>query len=76
MQGTSTQEATHVAPVLSVPDAAQLAQAQEHAYEFLEVQLRVPIGCPAAEPAAKKAKNRPHSLSHNIEKNVPGARLH
>ncbi|KAL3247526.1 hypothetical protein MRX96_056959 [Rhipicephalus microplus] len=40
MQGTSTQEATHVAPVPSVPDAAQLAQAQEHAYEFLEVQLR------------------------------------
>ncbi|XP_075752371.1 uncharacterized protein LOC142818051 [Rhipicephalus microplus] len=27
MQGTSTQEATHVAPVPSVPDAAQLAQA-------------------------------------------------
>ncbi|KAH8021050.1 hypothetical protein HPB51_012334 [Rhipicephalus microplus] len=26
MQGTSTQEATHVAPVPSVPDAAQLAQ--------------------------------------------------
>ncbi|KAH8029880.1 hypothetical protein HPB51_005036 [Rhipicephalus microplus] len=40
MQGTSTHEATHVAPVLSVPDAAQLAQAQEHAYEFLEFQLR------------------------------------
>ncbi|KAH8033380.1 hypothetical protein HPB51_011569 [Rhipicephalus microplus] len=28
MQGTSTQEATHVAPVPSVPDAAQLAQAK------------------------------------------------
>ncbi|KAL3191188.1 hypothetical protein MRX96_018763 [Rhipicephalus microplus] len=40
MQGTSTQEATHLAPVPSVPDAAQLAQAQEHEYEFLEVQLR------------------------------------
>ncbi|KAL3202976.1 hypothetical protein MRX96_042187 [Rhipicephalus microplus] len=40
MQGTSTQEATYVAPVPSVPDAAQLAQAQEHAHEFLEVQLR------------------------------------
>ncbi|KAL3199667.1 hypothetical protein MRX96_001418 [Rhipicephalus microplus] len=40
MQDTSTQEATHVAPVPSVPDAAQLAQAQEHAYEFLEVQLQ------------------------------------
>ncbi|KAL3208689.1 hypothetical protein MRX96_038869 [Rhipicephalus microplus] len=63
MQGTSTQEATHVAPVPLVPDAAQLAQ-------------RVPTGRPAVEPAAKKAKKRPHSLSHNIEKNVPGARLH
>ncbi|KAL3217680.1 hypothetical protein MRX96_050967, partial [Rhipicephalus microplus] len=40
MQGASTQEATHVAPVPSVPDAAQLAQAQQHAYELLEVQLR------------------------------------
>ncbi|KAL3185337.1 hypothetical protein MRX96_030154 [Rhipicephalus microplus] len=40
MQGTSTQEATHVASVPSVLDAAQLAQAQDYAYEFLEVQLQ------------------------------------
>ncbi|KAL3202141.1 hypothetical protein MRX96_012113 [Rhipicephalus microplus] len=51
MQGTSTQEATHVAPVPSVPDAAQLAQAQEHAYEFLEVQLRCVHSMNAHNPA-------------------------
>ncbi|KAL3222194.1 hypothetical protein MRX96_028929 [Rhipicephalus microplus] len=51
MQGTSTQEATHLAPVPSVPDAAQLAQAQEHAYEFLEVQLRRVHSMNAHNPA-------------------------
>ncbi|KAL3189141.1 hypothetical protein MRX96_003276 [Rhipicephalus microplus] len=51
MQGTSTQEATHLAPVPSVPDAAQLAQAQEHAYKFLEVQLRRVHSMNAHNPA-------------------------
>ncbi|KAH8029136.1 hypothetical protein HPB51_022952 [Rhipicephalus microplus] len=51
MQGTSTQEALHVAPVPSVPDAAQLAQDQEHAYEFLEVRLRRVHSMNAHNPA-------------------------
>ncbi|KAL3236778.1 hypothetical protein MRX96_022189 [Rhipicephalus microplus] len=51
MQGTSTQEATHLAPVPSVPDAAQLAQAQEHAYEFLEVHLQRVHSMNAHNPA-------------------------
>ncbi|KAL3240940.1 hypothetical protein MRX96_047868 [Rhipicephalus microplus] len=51
MQGTSTHEATHVASVPSVPDAAQLTQAQEHAYEFLEFQLRRVHSMNAHNPA-------------------------
>ncbi|KAL3221122.1 hypothetical protein MRX96_029633 [Rhipicephalus microplus] len=51
MQGTSMQEATHVAPVPSVPDAPQLVQAQEHAYEFLQVQLRRVHSMKAHNPA-------------------------
>ncbi|KAL1483476.1 hypothetical protein MTO96_033160 [Rhipicephalus appendiculatus] len=40
MEGTSTHEVTHLTSVLPVPDEAQLAQALEHAYQFLEAQLR------------------------------------
>ncbi|KAL1426229.1 hypothetical protein MTO96_018354 [Rhipicephalus appendiculatus] len=51
MEGTSTHEDTHLMSVLPVPDEAQLTQAQEHAYQFLEAQLRRVHAMNAHNPA-------------------------